>query len=149
VVGGATYEDAFHWRVRAIAESDARIRLLGHLHDQTVLGELWCNSFAYLHGHSVGGTNPALLRAMGYGCCVLALDTVFNREVLTDAGRFFGPSAQAVTSQLDAIDADPEGAAALRVRAVARVLESYTWDGVTDAYERLFRSVAGRDSAAG
>jgi glycosyltransferase involved in cell wall biosynthesis len=142
VVGGANYEDAFHSRLRALADSDARIRLVGQLHDQAALAELWCNSFAYLHGHSVGGTNPALLRAMGHGCCVLARNTVFNREVLAEAGRFFEATPESVTTGIDAIDGDPEGAAALGARAAARVAESYTWDGVTDAYERLFQRVA-------
>jgi glycosyltransferase involved in cell wall biosynthesis len=148
VVGGATYEDAFHRRLRAIAASDARIRLVGPLHDQAVLKELWCNSYAYLHGHSVGGTNPALLRAMGYGCCVLALDTVFNREVLDDTGRFFDASADAVTALIDEMDAAPDGVELLRVRAPERIRARYTWEGITDQYEQLFRSVARLDSVS-
>ncbi len=39
----------------------------------------------YLHGHSVGGTNPALLRAIGAGAPTVAFDVAFNREVLGDA----------------------------------------------------------------
>ena len=66
-----------------------RVILAGHIDDQEVIRELHCNCFAYVHGHSVGGTNPSLLKAMGYGNCILALDTVFNREVLADGGIFF------------------------------------------------------------
>ena len=39
---------------------------------------------SYLHGHSVGGTNPSLLRAMGAGAPVIANSVPFNHEV---AGR--------------------------------------------------------------
>lgn len=146
VVGGANYRDAFHARLRDIAASDDRIRLVGHVHDQALLTELWCNCCAYLHGHSVGGTNPALLRAMGYGSCVLALDTVFNREVLADTGRFFANDAPAVTTLLDEIDADPDQAATFRERAPRRILERYTWEQITDAYDGLFRSVVSGSS---
>src|SRR3954447_9218331 len=45
------------------------------------------NAYTYLHGHSVGGTNPSLLRAIGAGAAVLAYDVDFNHEVAGDAGR--------------------------------------------------------------
>lgn len=141
VVGSANYSDAFHARLRAIAESDARIVMAGHVHDQAVLKELWCNCHAYLHGHSVGGTNPALLRAMGYGCCVIALDTVFNREVLADTGLFFLTSED-VTVLVDDIDSSVDEATALGERASARILERYRWERIADQYERLFERVA-------
>ena len=140
VVGSANYADAFHARLRAIAAGDARISLVGHVPDQAVVKELWCNCHAYLHGHSVGGTNPALLRAMGYGCCVLALDTVFNREVLEDTGRFFA-DAPRLTSLLDEMDEHAGAAEQLRRRAQERVREHYAWEQITDQYERLFARV--------
>ncbi|MEO8621859.1 MAG: glycosyltransferase [bacterium] len=141
VVGSANYADAFHAKLREIAQSDPRIVMVGHVHDQAVLKELWCNARAYLHGHSVGGTNPALLRAMGYGCCVLALDTVFNREALGDTGLFFS-NAVSVGALVDEVDAWSGETAALGERASARILERYTWEKITDQYERLFVSVS-------
>jgi glycosyltransferase involved in cell wall biosynthesis len=141
VVGGATYDDAFHKRLRAIAASDARIQLVGHVDDQAALQELWCNCYAYLHGHSVGGTNPALLRAMGFGCCILARDTVFNREVLAAGGRFFSADADSVRLQVDAIDAELATAEVLRAMGPERIRAHYTWPHITDEYERLFRTL--------
>src|SRR4029077_17081731 len=114
VVGGTTYRDAFHSRLARIAEGDSRIALVGQISDQATLKELWCNCYAYLHGHSVGGTNPALLRAMGYGSCVLARDTVFNREVLADRGRFFVHDAGAIATLVDETDGASAAAAAMR-----------------------------------
>jgi glycosyltransferase involved in cell wall biosynthesis len=141
VVGGETYKDAYHARLREIAQSDSRIRMVGLVNDQVALKELWCNCFAYLHGHSVGGTNPALLRAMGYGRCVFALDTVFNREVLADTGRYFSDHGE-VAALIEELDAEPAAADTLGACARARVAERYTWEGITDQYERLFLSVA-------
>jgi glycosyltransferase involved in cell wall biosynthesis len=144
MVGGANYRDAFHARLAAIAASDQRIRFVGHVDDQATLKELWCNCYAYLHGHSVGGTNPALLRAMGYGSCVLARDTVFNREVLAGCGRYFGADAESVRERIDGIDGDASQAAALRALGPERTRVRYSWESVTDRYERLFESVTKR-----
>ena len=141
LVGGATYQDAFHERLRAAARADVRIRLVGHVEDQSLLDELWCNCHVYLHGHSVGGTNPALLRAMGCGAAVLARDTVFNREVLGDSGRFFADDPDAVRAALDAVEGDGPEVAAFRARGPERIRAHYNWPAVTDAYERLFASL--------
>ena len=85
VVGGAPYASEYQRRVAVAAAADPRVRLLGSLWDQQVLDALYANCAAYLHGHSVGGTNPSLLRAMGAGTPVVAIDVAFNREVLGDA----------------------------------------------------------------
>ena len=140
VVGSANYANAFHARLREIADSDPRIALVGHVHDQAMLKELWCNCHAYLHGHSVGGTNPALLRAMGYGCCVLALDTVFNTEVLEGTGLFFTDAAS-VAALVDSVDGASFDADQWGERASGRVAERYTWKKIADQYEELFERV--------
>jgi glycosyltransferase involved in cell wall biosynthesis len=142
VVGSANYRAAFHERLRAVAAADPRIRLVGAVYDQAALNELWSNCYAYLHGHSVGGTNPALLRAMGHGCCVLALDTVFNRETLADAGLFFPRDASALAALIDRVDGSPLLTHLYRARGPRRILGRYTWERITDQYEQLFRSVA-------
>ncbi|HEY7236151.1 MAG TPA: glycosyltransferase, partial [Gemmatimonadaceae bacterium] len=139
VVGNANYRGAFHRRLNDIATSDERIKLVGGVHDQAVIKELWCNCYAYLHGHSVGGTNPALLRAMGYGACVLARDTEFNREVLGDAGRYFTNDAWSVAALIDEIDHASLGE--LRARGPARIRERYTWDRIVDQYDALLQRV--------
>ena len=142
VVGGANYHDAFHRRLSDIAFSDKRIRLIGHVADQAALKELWCNCYAYLHGHSVGGTNPSLLRAMGYGAAVGARNTVFNREVLNGSGRLFAPEADAVAALIDELDDDSALVTRLRLAGPERVRTDYTWDSVVDSYERVFREAA-------
>lgn len=48
------------------------------------------NCTYYIHGHSVGGTNPSLIQAMASGCRIIAHDNVFNRGVLSkDAVGYF------------------------------------------------------------
>lgn len=136
VVGSAPYSDGYTADISAIAEADPRIRLLGGVWDPELLDELYGNALTYLHGHSVGGTNPSLLRAMGAGTAVIAYDVNFNREVLGDTASFF-TSADDVAALLQAAESDPtamhrEGSL-LRERARA----DYRWDAVADGYEDL------------
>jgi glycosyltransferase involved in cell wall biosynthesis len=139
VVGDANYRDAFHDSLTRIAASDARVQMVGRISDQVLLKELWCNAHAYLHGHSVGGTNPALLRALGYGSCVIARDTVFNREVLGDIGAYF-TDADSVTQLLNDLDIDTDRAERMRCLGAARIRERYTWDHVVNEYDRVLRA---------
>ncbi len=140
IAGGANYDSPFHRRLREIAND--RVIFTGHIHDQSVIKELHCNCFAYVHGHSVGGTNPSLLKAMGYGNCILALDTVFNREVLADAGLFFPKDSRALAEQMRRIEGDRALVEELRRKGPQRIEKEYTWDKVSDQYDRLFREVA-------
>ena len=140
IAGGANYDSPFHRRLREIATEN--VIFTGHIHDQSIIKELHCNCFAYLHGHSVGGTNPSLLKAMGYGNCVLALDTVFNREVLADTGLFFPKDEDALARLIQRIEADPQLVADLRTRAPLRIASEYSWDNVSEQYDELFREIA-------
>ncbi len=140
IAGGANYDSPFHRRLRELAND--RVIFTGHIHDQSVIKELHCNCFAYLHGHSVGGTNPSLLKAMGYGNCIVAFDSVFNREVLADGGLFFPKDSSALAEQLRRIEGDGALVRDLRRRGPLRIEKEYTWGKVSDQYDQLFREVA-------
>ncbi|WP_431245703.1 DUF1972 domain-containing protein [Leifsonia xyli] len=138
VVGSAPYADAYTARVHALA--DDRVRFLGGVWDQRLLDQLYANAYSYLHGHSVGGTNPSLLRAIGAGAPTLAYDVVFNREVLGSAGGYF-TTEDDVARVVEAAEADPAGHLARREETRRRAL-SYDWDDVADKYEALCRDLA-------
>ncbi|NKY40784.1 DUF1972 domain-containing protein, partial [Cellulomonas septica] len=107
VVGSAPYADEYTRRVHAAA--DDRVRFLGGVWDQDLLDQLYAHALTYLHGHSVGGTNPSLLRAIGAGAPTVAYDVSFNREVLGDAGRWFA-TPDDVARLVEDAEADPAGA---------------------------------------
>ncbi|MDQ1662760.1 MAG: hypothetical protein QOJ68_2740, partial [Blastococcus sp.] len=141
VVGSAPYADEYTSRVHALA--DERVRFLGGVWDQVQLDQLYANCFTYVHGHSVGGTNPSLLRAIGAGAAVLAFDVDFNREVTQDAGRYFADAA-GVAELLEAAERRPGavGKAGLRARELAT---RYDWDDVAAGYEQLARQLVARE----
>jgi glycosyltransferase involved in cell wall biosynthesis len=136
VVGSAPYSDSYVAAVHAAAQGDPRVRFLGSVWNQALLDQLYAHALTYIHGHSVGGTNPSLLRAMGAAAPIVAFDVGFNREVCGDTALFYdGP--EALTRLLETAEADPtqgrERAAAARDRAA----ELYTWDEVANGYEAL------------
>lgn len=141
VVGAISYGVRYGLELEAFAAADDRVRLVGAIYDQELLNQLYFHSAVYVHGHSVGGTNPSLLRAMGAGAVVLAHDNVFNREVLGDIGQFFSDEA-IVRRWLAALEPQAELLDDERKAAAARVESRYSWDDVADKYERLLQSVA-------
>jgi glycosyltransferase involved in cell wall biosynthesis len=142
IAGGANYDSPFHQKLRSLAHG--KIILTGHIDEQVVIKELHCNCFAYLHGHSVGGTNPSLLKAMGYGNCILALDTVFNREVLADGGIFFPKDPSVLAGMIREVESNPQRVGELRRMGPERILANYTWERIAGQYETLFLEVAAR-----
>ena len=149
VVGGSPYSKWYVSKVHQAASGDSRIRLLGGIYDQELLNQLYGNCRTYIHGHSVGGTNPSLLRAMGAGAPVLAFDCVFNREVLNDQG-FFWANAEVLSDLLDEVahGGDDGGdmdalLSEYSTQGRIRVREHYSWDLVTQHYEQVLRDVLG------
>ncbi|KPA17091.1 glycosyl transferase family 1 [Candidatus Magnetomorum sp. HK-1] len=113
-----------------------RVKFLGTIFDSYKLTVLRQHCRAYLHGHSVGGTNPSLLEAMSCGNYVIAHDNPFNREVLADRGRFFR-DAEGVTKHIDDLDArgiSPEFGKAMK----ERIRKKYDWETITDLYLQRF-----------
>ena len=117
----------------------------GGIYDQQLLDELYANARTYIHGHSVGGTNPSLLRAMGAGAPVLAYDVEFNREV-TDGQAFFWASAPELTALFDQSAGDGLDARLIELATSgqARIATAYQWDTVADEYEVLIQGLAAR-----
>lgn len=139
VVGSAPYADEYTEEIQQAA--DERVRLVGGVWDQTLLDQLYANCLTYIHGHSVGGTNPSLLRAAGAAAPVIAYDVSFNREVVRDAGRFFDTDA-ALARHLDDAEADPAAFVAHGAQ-LQQEIRRYDWDDVAQRYEDLFLDLAG------
>jgi glycosyltransferase involved in cell wall biosynthesis len=141
VVGSAPYAGAYTESVRMAA--DDRVRLLGGLWDQELIDQLYVNALCYWHGHSVGGTNPSLLRAAGAGTFTAAFDVGFNREVLGEWGEYFSTVAD-VAELVSVIESDPERAV-VRGSALQQDIRRYNWDDVATRYEALCRRLADRE----
>lgn len=140
VVGSAPYADEHTKRIKSLG--DSRVRFLGGVWDQELLDQLYAGSTTYLHGHSVGGTNPSLLRAIGAGAATIAFDVSFNREVLGDSGEFFA-DVEAVTRLVERSESNLTDTQARGLRARTRAAK-YNWEEVASSYESLCAGLSSR-----
>jgi rhamnosyltransferase len=115
-----------------------RIKIRGPIYDQSFLKQLRRQAYGYLHGHSVGGTNPSLVEAMGEESFILALDTVFNREVLEDAALYFKDDVEdVVTAVREGEELTSDAIEVLQSKASSRVQERYNWARISECYADL------------
>jgi glycosyltransferase involved in cell wall biosynthesis len=108
------------------------------------LAELYHNCFAYFHGHEYGGTNPTLLKALAYGCVIIALDTTFSREVLLDGeyGLFFTKQHGNLASMIPGMENDTAKLESFREKSRDRIRLNYTWEKITNQYYDLFKKLS-------
>ena len=138
LVGDAPYARDYIRRVRDTR--DARIVMPGAIYGEGYR-ELGSHLFAYIHATEVGGTHPALIEAMGRGALVLYRNTPENAEAAGGAGIPFEPDDLAAKLEM-VLKMSEADRAALGQRAMDRVRERYSWEAVTDAYEKLLRELS-------
>ena len=139
IAGGANYKSSFITDL--MKTTDPRIKFLGPIYTPGHIKELHCGAYAYVHGNEVGGTNPALLKALGYGNCVLSYNGVYNTEVVGPAALLYEKSVEDLREKMQFIVDRPETAKEYRKKAVERIKEHYTWDKITAGYERMFKNI--------
>jgi glycosyltransferase involved in cell wall biosynthesis len=116
--------------------SSANIYFLGALYDLKTLNILRYFSRLYLHGHSVGGTNPSLLEAMACKALVVAHANVFNRSVLCKDAFYFSD----VCNLQEVISSNPDKRDYEQwlLNNLKKIEEDYNWEKITDQLESLF-----------
>lgn len=118
---------------------DPHIRFVGGIYDFKKLNSVRHFSFAYFHGHSVGGTNPSLLEAMASDCFILAHDNIFNRSVLGDNAIYYS-SQESVTGILDSIDSIAEdNKEQFIMNNIEIIRKEYSWEKLVDKHEEYFK----------
>jgi glycosyltransferase involved in cell wall biosynthesis len=142
IVGDAAYAKEYIDGLKARARDDPRVVFTGYVFGKGYR-ELGSNAYIFVETSGVGGTHPALVEAMAFGNCVIVHDTAENLETIGDAGLAYEGhiGSESLRKVLKELLADPEMVAAYRRRAHARALGCYSWESVTDAYERLFFQV--------
>ncbi len=141
VVGDVPYKDEYAMRVKQA--KDPRVVFTGYVTDQEVLAELYHNCYAYFHGHEFGGTNPTMLKALAYGCAIIAIDTPFTREMLLDGkhGLFFSKQEDQLTELIGDIDSNVQLLTSFQVISRERIVNNYTWEKIANQYANLFEDM--------
>lgn len=118
---------------------DKRIKFVGTVYDQELLKKIRENAFAYFHGHTVGGTNPSLIEALGSTDLNLLVDVGFNREVAEDCALYWSRDDGSLAKLIDSSDQLNENQIAeMGRKAKARVAAEYTWNKICGQYEEVF-----------
>jgi glycosyltransferase involved in cell wall biosynthesis len=136
ILGDYLPDDPYHQQVRSAAGEE--VLFLGSVYEKEDVAALRFHSRLYLHGHTVGGTNPSLVEAMAAGNPVIAHDNAYNRWVAQDAAVYFD-DARSVAGHLDLILDDDARLAEMRQASLARHEAEFTWTRVAGQYEQLLQ----------
>jgi len=141
IVGDAPYAEEYKASLKKLAGDDERIVFTGYVFGRGYQ-ELGSNAYIFVESSGVGGTHPALVEAMAFGNCVIVHNTPENVETigggeagLTYDGRSGAPSLREVLIKLVR---DPRTVGLYREKGRQYARQHYSWDAVTDEYERLF-----------
>jgi glycosyltransferase involved in cell wall biosynthesis len=136
LVGSSGYGGSFDDRAQRLSESHKNVTWLGQVSDDTLLHSLWQHAGAYFHGHSVGGTNPALVQAMTSGAPTIARNTEFNREVLGATGIFTKPDSKSIKIAIQGLMSDSVLQTSISNSAMLRAKSEYSWTKICSEYEK-------------
>ncbi|MGZ7107765.1 MAG: DUF1972 domain-containing protein [Methanobacterium sp.] len=136
IVGDFTDHD-YEKEIFSLSRNHQNVHFLGSIYDIELLDMLRQNCFGYLHGHTVGGTNPSLLEAMSMGNIIVAHGNQFNKEVCGNCAIYFEDSEN-LKEKIKLIESNPENYQKLKLEAFYRVKKGYLWKKIVEDYETLF-----------
>lgn len=124
---------AYGRELKARHEGSPTLRLLDPVYDVRKLASLRARAGRYIHGHSVGGTNPSLVEAIFHTDRMLAFDCSFNRATLHEAGAYFADE-RGLIALLAAGDAG-----LIPADSLAALRDRYRWAEIVHAYVETCR----------
>lgn len=113
----------------------SNFQLLNPIYDQTELNTWRVGAIGYIHGHSVGGTNPSLVEALFHNDRLLSFDCAFNRATLDDAGSYFN-DVQSLTALLQ------ERVTPITEQKLALLKNRYRWATIATHYRALLAAAS-------
>ena len=120
-------------------ENDKRIKFVGTVYEKELIKKIRENAYAYIHGHSVGGTNPSLIEALATTDLNLLYDVGFNREVAENSALYWSLNNGELANLIDKADKfEQDYIERLGEKAKNRVQKEYTWRNIIDSYEKVF-----------
>lgn len=111
--------------------------LLDAIYDQAKLDGLRSNCSVYVHGHSVGGTNPSLVEAMNLGLSCVVFDVDYNRETTENKAIYFANEKE-LFSQLTKLANNDLARISLGDKMQEIALRRYQWSGIIKKYASTF-----------
>jgi glycosyltransferase involved in cell wall biosynthesis len=113
------------------------LKLLNPIYDQKNLDEIRSNCSLYIHGHSVGGTNPSLVEAMNLGLCCVVFGVEYNIETTENSAIYFNSSFD-LKMILNKYADHKIDTSVYKEKMKEIANRRYTWGKITEKYEKLF-----------
>ncbi|MDV7694010.1 DUF1972 domain-containing protein [Pediococcus parvulus] len=121
-------------------ESDDRIKFVGTVYELELLKKIRESAYAYLHGHSVGGTNPSLLEALASTKINLLFDVGFNREVAQSSALYWNKDSNSLANLINEADTFTSTKIdELQEKSTDEILKRYSWGKIVSEYEQHFK----------
>lgn len=120
--------------------NNPNINFLGGIYDINIINNLRYYSNLYFHGHSVGGTNPSLLEAMGSNSLIAAHDNVFNKAVLGEDAFYFA-NEQQVADLIDKVNNKSDFTSYINNNH-KKIRDQYSWSRIVNEYEKVLVAAA-------
>lgn len=110
--------------------------LLDPIYHQQTLDELRGNCGVYVHGHSVGGTNPSLVEAMNLGLFCVVFDVDYNVETTENKAIYFKNVSDLITiiNRYISGNIEVEGLKEAMNEIASR---RYVWQKIVNQYESI------------
>jgi glycosyltransferase involved in cell wall biosynthesis len=125
-------QNAFGQKIEKKFRMDKRILFAGAIYDRAVTNTLTYFSSLYFHGHSVGGTNPSLLEAMGSRSVIAAHQNEFNHSVLEKDAYYF-QSSKDVEQLIESVHRDKEEEQMVQ-NNLLKIERKYNWPSIIEQY---------------
>lgn len=120
-------------------DNDKRIKFVGTVYEKELIKKIRENAYGYLHGHSVGGTNPSLIEALATTKLNLLLDVGFNKEVGAEGALYWNKENNNLSKLLDECDKiSYEKVLEISNKAKERIIKEYSWEKIVNKYEKIF-----------
>jgi len=117
-------------------KNDLRIIFTGPIYDTKVINNLRYYCHIYFHGHSVGGTNPSLLEAMGCSSLIVAHNNEFNKSVLGSDGFYFNDAGD-ISNFVERLDRKEVTSRNFVANNYNKIKTEYTWTKIVGQYEQV------------
>lgn len=124
-----------------LTRKSEKIRFIGGIYNKEELNTLRNGAFAYIHGHSVGGTNPSLLEALGNSNICICHDNIFNREVTDNKQLYFSNASELKNKILELENSSSDNTLYLKKEAINRIIDYYNWENISTKYFNLIQSI--------
>ena len=138
IVGDVPYNDDYANDIKLLSSN--KVVFTGYVNDQVDLTTLYENCFGYIHGHEFGGTNPTMINALDLNCKILALDTVFNREMLYNKiSILFNKNENSISNKINEFEDSHYDLVSKNTNY--KLPKKYNWDFISNQYLEVFQNL--------